>query len=108
MAAITITADNYQDILNTGKPAMLDFGAVWCPHCKRIGPSVDKLADEYADKLTVGKVDSDEDPAIAAKYEVEYLPTFVLINPDGSEIAKMVGASGKADLEKFIASNLSL
>ena len=108
MAATIITADNFQEVLSTGKPALLDFGAEWCPHCKRIGPSVDKLADEYAAKLSVGKIDTDEDPAIAMKYNVEYLPTFVLVNPDGSEIAKVVGAENKAALEQFILENIQL
>ena len=75
--ATVINVDNYQELIGNGTPAILDFWATWCPHCKRIAPSYDKVAAEYEGKLIVGKVDTDEDPAIAQKYDIEYLPTFV-------------------------------
>lgn len=107
--ALAITVDNFQEeIVNSEKPAILDFWATWCPHCKRIAPSYDKVAAEYEGKLVVGKVDTDEDPAIAQKYEIEYLPTFVLIDAEGNVLDKVVAPANKAALDEFIQKNLSL
>lgn len=107
--ATIITVDNYQDeVVNAGKPAILDFWATWCPHCKRIAPSYDKIATEYEGKLVVGKVDTDEDPAIAQKYEIEYLPTFVLLDAEGNVLDKVIAPANKAALDEFIQKNLSL
>lgn len=107
--ALIITADNYQEeVVNAGKPALLDFWATWCPHCKRIAPSYDKVAAEYEGKLVVGKIDTDEDPAIAQKYEVEYLPTFILLDAEGNVLDKVVSPANKQAIDEFIQKNLSL
>lgn len=107
--ALAITVDNFQDeVVNAGKPAILDFWATWCPHCKRIAPSYDKIAEDYEGKLVVGKVDTDEDPAIAQKYEIEYLPTFVLLDAEGNVLDKVISPANKAALDEFIQKNLSL
>ena len=107
--ATVITVDNFQDaVVNAGKPAILDFWATWCPHCKRIAPAYDKFAAEYGDKMVVGKVDTDEDPAIAQKYQIEYLPTFVLLDAEGNVIDKIIAPANKAAIEEFVNNNLSL
>jgi len=109
MAAKILTADNWQDeIVNSGKPALVDFWATWCPHCKRIAPTVDKVAEAYDGKLVVGKVDTDEDPAIAQKYEIEYLPTFVLLAADGTVLDKVIAPANKGAIDEFIAKNIQL
>ncbi|MBO7682330.1 MAG: thioredoxin [Clostridia bacterium] len=107
--ATVITADNFQEeVLNAGKPVILDFWATWCPHCKRIAPSYDKVAAEYEGKLVVGKVDADEEPAIAQKFEVEYLPTFILLDAEGNVLDKVVSPANKAAIDEFIAKNVAL
>lgn len=109
MAVITLNSDNWQDeIVNAGKPALVDFWATWCPHCKRIAPSVDKLAEQYDGKLIIGKVDSDEEPALSRKFSVEYLPTFVLLAADGTLLGQISAPASKAVLEKFITDNITL
>ena len=107
--ALAITADNYQvAVVNAGKPVILDFWATWCPHCKRIAPSYDKVAEEYEGKLVVGKVDADEAPAIAQQYKVEYLPTFVLLDAEGNELDRVTSPANKAAIDEFIAKNVAL
>lgn len=107
--ALAITVDNFQEeVVNAGKPVILDFWATWCPHCKRIAPSYDKVAAEYEGKLVVGKVDTDEDPAIAQKYEIEYLPTFVLLDAEGNALDKVVSPANKAAIDEFIQKNIEL
>ncbi|MBQ9067428.1 MAG: thioredoxin [Clostridia bacterium] len=109
MAALVITADNYQtEIVQAGKPAILDFWATWCPHCKRLAPSYDKIAEEYGDRMVVGKVDTDEDPAIAQKYDIEYLPTLVLLDAEGNVLDKVVAPKSKAAIEEFINNKITL
>lgn len=106
--ATVINVDNYQELIGNGTPAILDFWATWCPHCKRIAPSYDKVADDYEGKLIVGKVDTDEDPAIAQKYDVEYLPTFVLLDGEGNVVDKVVAPANKAAIDEFIHNGLGI
>ncbi len=109
MAVTVISADNYQEaVVNAGKPAILDFWATWCPHCKRIAPTYEKIADQYEGSLVVGKVDADEEPGLAQKFDIEYLPTFVLIDKDGNVLDKVVAPANKAAIEEFINKNLGL
>ena len=77
-------------------------------HCKRIAPSFDKVAADYEGKLIVGKVDTDEDPAIAQKYDIEYLPTFVLLDGEGNVVDKVVAPASKAAIDEFIHNGLGL
>lgn len=106
--ATVINVDNFQELVGNGTPAIIDFWATWCPHCKRIAPVYDKVAAEYEGKLVVGKVDTDEDPAIAQKYDIEYLPTFVLVDGEGNVLDKVISPPNKAALDEFIQNNLSL
>lgn len=107
--ATIITADNYQEkVTNAGVPALLDFGAEWCPHCKRIEPTVEKIAEEYAGKLVVGSIDTDNDPSLAAQFGIEYLPTFVILDAEGNVKNKVIAPANKAAIEAFIAENVTL
>lgn len=109
MAVTVISADNFQtEVQNAGKPVILDFWATWCPHCKRIAPVYEQIAAEYGDRMVVGKVDSDEEPGLAQKYNIEYLPTFVLLDKDGNVVDSVVAPAGKAALEEFINKNIEL
>ena len=109
MAVTVISADNFQtEVQNAGKPVILDFWATWCPHCKRIAPVYEQIAAEYGDRMVVGKVDSDEEPGLAQKYNIEYLPTFVLLDKDGNVVDSVVAPAGKAALEEFISKNVEL
>ncbi|MGZ0146528.1 thioredoxin [Kribbella sp. WER1] len=87
------------EVLRADKPVLVDFWAQWCPPCHQIAPVLGQIADERADKLTVVKLNSDENPQIAANYRVMALPTLALFHR-GELIWSVVGARPKHKLLK--------
>ncbi|MDR2146519.1 MAG: thioredoxin [Tannerella sp.] len=92
--ALIVTDENYKEVLDGGKPVVLDFWAEWCGPCRMVGPTIDELATEYDGKITVGKVDVDENADIVSAYGIRNIPT-VLFFKDGQVIDKQVGAAPK-------------
>lgn len=99
--AQAITKDNFQELLDSGKPLVIDFWAEWCGPCRMIGPVIDELADEYADKAVIGKCDIEENDTIAVKYGIRNIPTILFIK-NGEIIDKQIGAASKTALEDKI------
>jgi thioredoxin 1 len=98
--------DNFEaDVLNSEKTVLLDFWAEWCGPCKMIAPLLDEAADQYADKLTVAKLNIDENPNTPAKYQIRSIPTLMLFK-DGTVLAQKLGAMPKKDLTDFLETNL--
>ena len=93
------------DVVNSDKPALVDFWAEWCGPCKMIAPFIDEAASEYAGKLSVVKLNVDESPNIAAKFGIRSIPTLMLFK-DGAVQAQKVGAFSKSQLTEFLDSNL--
>jgi thioredoxin 1 len=93
------------DVINSDKPALVDFWAEWCGPCKMIAPFIDEAATEYADKLSVVKLNVDESPNVAAKFGIRSIPTLMLFK-DGAVQAQKVGAFSKSQLAEFLDSNL--
>ena len=93
------------DVVNSEKPALVDFWAEWCGPCKMIAPMLNEAATEYADKLSVVKLNVDESPNIAAKFGIRSIPTLMLFK-DGAVQAQKVGAFSKSQLTEFLDSNL--
>ena len=93
------------DVINSEKPALVDFWAEWCGPCKMIAPMLDEAATEYADKLSVVKLNVDESPNVAAKFGIRSIPTLMLFK-DGAVHAQKVGALSKSQLTEFLDSNL--
>ena len=97
MAVLTVTAENFKtEVLNSEKPVLLDFWATWCPPCMMQSPIVDELAKERSD-IVVGKVNTDEQPELAAAFEVENIPTLV-VRRGGKVSARLVGLHTKEQI----------
>ncbi len=88
-AAIEITDANFDEVTSKGV-ALVDFWATWCPPCRMQGPIVEKLAEKYAGRAAVGKLDVDANPKTAAKFGVRSIPTLVVLK-DGEEFKKLIG-----------------
>ena len=93
------------DVLNSDKAALVDFWAEWCGPCKMIAPILNEAADEYADKLSVVKLNVDESPSIAQKFGIRSIPTLILFK-DGAVQAQKLGAMSKSQLMEFLDTNL--
>lgn len=97
-----MNAEAFRDALaQSDKPVLVDFWAPWCTYCRRVGPAFDKIAQQYADSLIVGKVNIDEEPALAQQEQIEVIPTLVLYR-DGQAVASIVAPESKAMIEQFL------
>ena len=103
MAEITLTKDNFDaEVLQSDKPVLIDFWASWCGPCKMIAPVVAELANDYKGKITVAKVNVDEQPELAAAFRVSSIPTIVVMKK-GQVTNVAVGYRSKSDLEALLA-----
>ena len=93
------------DVLQSDKPALVDFWAEWCGPCKMIAPLLDEAATEYADRMFVAKLNVDENPNVAQKFGIRSIPTLILFK-DGAVQAQKLGAMSKSQLTEFLETNL--
>ena len=96
--ALAITNENYEALMASDKPVVIDFWAEWCGPCRMIGPIIAELAEEYEGKVVIGKCDVDSNDDIVARYRVRNIPTVVFIK-GGAVVDKVVGAASKDALK---------
>lgn len=104
MAAKNIGREEFERLVESGEPFVVDFWAPWCSYCRRIGPAYEQIAQQRSD-LAVVKVNIDEVPGLDDAYRVEYIPTLILFN-GGMELARVTAPGSKAAIDSFIEENL--
>ena len=101
-----ITENNFDALVaGSDRPVLVDFWAVWCGPCKAIAPHVNAIAEQYKDKLVVGKVDIDSQGNLAQKFNIRGVPTLLLIK-DGEVVDQIVGQVPKAKIESMLAAHV--
>ena len=102
MSAIHLNADTFRtQVLEQKQPALVEFMAPWCVYCRRIGPAFDKIAQEKGPDLLVGKLDIDDQPQLADRYQVEVVPTLLFFK-DGEPVGRIVAPDSKAKIDAFL------
>ena len=105
MATTKVTDDSFQaDVLDTDGLILIDFWAEWCGPCKQIGPALEELSDEFSDKVTIAKINIDENPETPGKYGVRGIPTLMLFK-NGELVSTEVGAKPKSQIAAWIEKN---
>ena len=108
MAANTVNVTDQtfkEDVLSSDKLVLVDFWAAWCGPCRMVAPILEEIADQYADTLTVAKLDVDANPATSGEYQVMSIPTLILFK-GGEPVKQIVGARPKAALLADLADYL--
>lgn len=106
--AFKFTDENVKEIIESGKPVVIDFWATWCGPCKAMGPTIDKLAEEYEGKVVIGKYNIDEEGDLSTEYRIMSIPT-ILFFKDGKKTAiRLAGSQPEDNLRAKIEELLAL
>lgn len=103
---VTLNESNFNDFVDGVVPALVDFWAAWCGPCKMVSPVVDEIAQMFQENLRVGKVNVDENSAIAGNYGVMNIPTLILFR-NGKEIERIVGYHDREELSALIKKSIN-
>lgn len=106
MTVMELDQKRFDELVNHGeKPVLVDFWAPWCVYCRRIAPAYEKIAQQYADRLVVAKVNIDDNPDLARQERIEVIPTLVLYHK-GEALGSIVAPESKARIDEFLAEHL--
>ncbi|MFQ3594018.1 MAG: thioredoxin [Gemmataceae bacterium] len=96
---VTLTSENWhKEVVEAGMPVLVDFWAVWCAPCRALSPLIDKIADDFAGKVKVGKLNTEDAPEIAAKYRITAIPQLMIFK-GSEEPFERPSAGGKSEAE---------
>ena len=102
MLEVNLTNQNFEEeVLKEEKLVLVDFFATWCGPCKMIAPVISQIAEEYKEKVKVGKVNVDEENDLAMKYQISSIPTLILFK-NGNPIKTLIGLSSKSEIDSMI------
>ena len=100
--SIEITSANFEsEVLNSPVPVLIDFWAAWCGPCRMLAPTIDRIADEQAGKIKVGKINIDEQAVLAAKFGIASIPTLMVFK-DGKAVTATAGVQSKEAIESML------
>ena len=96
-----ITDSNYKELIESGKPVVIDFWATWCGPCRMVGPIIEELAATYGDQAIIGKCDVDNNSDVTADFGIRNIPTVIFFK-DGKQVDKQVGSASKSAFDDKI------
>ena len=105
MAAMNITTEKFNELMNGDRPVLVDYWAPWCSYCRRITTAYDKVAEQYAPALDVVKINIDEEALLAEREQIEVIPTLVIYRA-GKALGSVVAPESKAAIDAFIRETL--
>jgi len=104
--ALEFTDENIKDVINSGKPVVIDFWAEWCGPCRMVGPSIEELAKEYEGQVQIGKMNVDDNVDTPNEFGIRNIPT-ILFFKNGQVVDKQIGAAPKAAIAAKVQALLS-
>ena len=108
MTAMDFNKELFEKYINDSKkPVLVDFWAPWCVYCRRIGPGLNLLAEQYRDKLIIGKINIDDEQELAVREQIEVIPTLIIYQ-GGQVLGSIVAPESKAQIEAFIKETLNI
>jgi thioredoxin 1 len=100
---VELTTDNWEtEVVQSSQPVLVDFWAPWCGPCRALAPTIDKLADSYAGKIKVGKLNTDDHPDVAVRYAISGIPQVLLFKGSDQPVERLVGLQPETALVKVI------
>ena len=106
--AFIFTDENAEEIINSGKPVMIDFWATWCGPCMSMAPVIDELAQEYEGKVVIGKYNVEEESDLSSQYRITSLPTILFFKDGKKADLRLAGSQSKASLKEAIEKLLAM
>jgi thioredoxin 1 len=100
---VELTTENWEkEVVQSDKPVLVDFWAVWCGPCRLLAPTIDKIADQFAGKIKVGKLNTDDNQEVAIRYGISAIPQVMVFKGSDQPVAKQVGNQPMANLVQMI------